>query len=115
MKPLNFVNQIRKYVIDENLNIYKDLYRNTKAKDVKDVFWKKSLSLFNKLDNDEKNHFFEILRQVEIDTVSNVLGVIDGVVQFENQLDLTLYIENSNEPINGELQDILLEQEELKK
>ena len=113
MKPLEFVNQLRKLVVDENTAIYKDLFNNTDPNTATDDYWVKALLFFNKLDTNDKEVFFKILRQIEVDTTSNILAVLDGVTWLENQdEEFVLTMENSKEPINGELQDLFLEQEE---
>ena len=113
MKPLEFVNQIKKLVVDENIAIYKDLFSNTDPKTATDDYWVKALIFFNKLHQDDKEVFFNILRQIEVDTTSNILGVLDGVTWLENQeKEFVLTSKNSKELINGELQDVFLELEE---
>lgn len=113
MKPIEFVNQIKKTVIDENSVIYKDLFINTDPNSSTDKYWVNALNFFNKLDPSDKEIFFKIIRQIEVDTTSNILGILDGTSWLENQEEeFKLTTKNSKEPINGELQDIFLEQEE---
>jgi len=115
MKPLEFINQIKKIVIEENITIYKDLFTNTKPNTVTDEYWTEALSFFNKLDENDKRVFFKILRQIQVDTTSNILGVLDGVMWLENQEEeFVLTTKSLKEPINGELQDVFLEEEEEK-
>ncbi len=113
MKPLDFVNQIKKSVIDENIATYKNLFNNTNPNTVTDEYWVKALTFYNKLDENDREFFLKILRQIEVDTTSNILAVLDGVTWLENQEEeFVLTTENSKEHINGDLQDIFLEHEE---
>lgn len=113
MKSIDFAKEIRKVVIEENLNIYKDLFENTELSAIKDNYWKEAVQFFNKIDLKDKEVFFKILRQIEVDTTSNILGVLDGVSWLEGQQEnFKLVTESSNEAINGELQDRFLELEE---
>lgn len=113
MKSIDFINGIREAVVEENLEIYKDLFENTNIESATDRYWKEALLFFSKLDSTDKNIFFRILRQIEVDTTSNILSILDGVSWLEGQEDeFKLTTKNSNDIINGELQDKFLELEE---
>jgi hypothetical protein len=113
MNSIDFVKEVRKVVLEENFTIYKDLFENSELSTVTNNYWKEALSFFHKLDADSKKIFFEILRQIEVDTISNIFGVLDGVSRLEGQQEnFKLVTENSTEAINGELQDRFLELEE---
>ncbi|WP_243646888.1 hypothetical protein [Melghiribacillus thermohalophilus] len=48
-----------------------------------------------------------------MDAVSNILGVLDGVVSIgEEDIDIKVSISDNNKPINGDLQDLFLEYDE---
>jgi putative transposase len=48
-----------------------------------------------------------------VDTVSNILGVLDGVVSIKNEdIEFKVTINDNKEPINGDLQDLFLEYDE---
>lgn len=110
MTPSEFVNLIRCSVIDENLSIYKDLFANTESSNANDPYWKQALTLFAKLDDSEKKVMFEIIRQVMTDTVSNLLGIFDGVCTIDGfDGEFSLSVNSSEEQLNGKLQDQFLE------
>ena len=114
MKTEYFVEKIRKAIIDENDAIYRDLFNNTDMADATDEYWKKALLLFKSLDKYGQEALFEIMRQVSVDTLSNMFGVLDGVSSLENvdeEFKLTAD-DDESEVINGDLQDIFLEMEE---
>lgn len=113
MKPIEFVKGLRNAVVEDNLSIYKNLFENTELNSVTDSYWKDALAFFNKLDFKDKEVFFKVIRQIEVDTISNILGVLDGVSWIEGQKgNFKLVVDNSNDVINGELQDKFLELEE---
>ncbi|PSU16341.1 transposase [Photobacterium kishitanii] len=113
MKPEEFVKKVKQSVIDDNLTIYKDLFKNTDADHVSDLYWKESLTFFKKLSDEEKETMFKIMRQVSVDTVSNIFGILDGISYLEGQSgDFLLTVDNKQEQLNGDLQDIFLEIEE---
>ena len=71
------------------------------------------MALYGKLDSEDKNVMFDIVRQVMVDTISNVFAVLDGVSQLDCQVgELSLTSNSGSQRINGELQDRFLELEE---
>ncbi|HIF9540201.1 TPA: hypothetical protein ACX6S1_000369 [Photobacterium damselae] len=110
MKPEEFVKKVRQSILDENIAIYKDLFETTEVDQASDPYWKEALSLFDKLGDKEKKTLFRIMRQVSVDTISNMFALLDGVSCLEDQDgDFSLTIENVQEQLNGDLQDIFLE------
>lgn len=111
MKPDEFVEELRKKVLDENLTIYAGLLENTKIDEATDQNWKKTLEIYQSLDAEGKHFFKGFVRQIMTDTLSNTFAILDGVVWLEKQnSDFELSL--SGIKLNGELQDILLEKEE---
>ncbi len=64
----------------ENLELYKDMYENIKVDSHTDEQRTGIINFFNELTDARKAMLFEIIEQTMIDTVSNVLGIIDGHV-----------------------------------
>ena len=113
MTPEQFVNQIRKSVVEENLSVYKDLFSSTEVQNATDPYWQRALQLYAALNSERKDVLFEIIRQVMVDTISNVFAILDGVSQLSGQEgDFTLLANDPPEQLNGELQDRFLEFEE---
>jgi len=113
MKPIEFVEKIRESVIDSNVQIYRNLFQNTSLDQVKDPYWVNALSFFNSLDIKQKEVLFSIIRQVEVDTVSNIFGILDGTsTLYDNQEEeFVLSTDSGAIKISGDLQDIFLELE----
>lgn len=71
------------------------------------------MNLFNSLNEEQKDFFFRILRQVEIDTLSGLLFILDGGILHEGKVvDLVLSVKGQNNILNGDLHNVLLELEE---
>lgn len=114
MKVEEFVTKIRGSVVDENLYAYRSIFKTTSVSDAADSYWKEALTFFNGLDQNQRDVLFEIIRQVEVDTVSNMLGVLDNTTVLENQED-NFELRYGQEVFSGSLQDVFLEQEETDK
>ena len=78
MMPKDFVKAIRNDVIDSNLEIYRNLFEDTKMESVTENYWKEALSFYDCLDGENKEKFYKIVRQVMVDTISNMFAVIDA-------------------------------------
>ena len=108
-KKKELIKNIYESITKENQSVYRDLFENTEIETTTDAYWKEALKLYGELSNENKEIFFKIIKQVEIDAVSNILGILDGTVGLENgAVELDLNFKNSNEKINGDLQDMFL-------
>jgi hypothetical protein len=105
MKATEFAAQIKKSVVDENVGIYRELFENSDK--ASDPYWKRALHLYSTLDASQKEVFFEIIRQVAIDTISNVFAIVDGVAQLDGQ-DGDCSLTCGTDRLSGELQDQFL-------
>lgn len=113
MTPKDFVVRLRTVVIEENLAIYRDLFTSTPVEKASDIYWKRALALFNALSPEQQKVFFEVVRQIAVDTTSNVLGVIDGVNSVEGMdAELVLTYDDEKQPLSGDLQSLFLVEEE---
>ena len=111
MTPKDFVVRLHAAVVEENTAIYRDLFLNTSIEAVSDSYWKRALVLFNKLSPEQQDIFFEVVRQIAVDTTSNVLGVIDGINVFEDA-DGGFALTCGTQQLNGDLQSLFLVEEE---
>lgn len=116
MTPHYLVAQIRASILEENHEMYRNLFNTTPMECATDAYWIDSLKLFSALDKEQKEVFLQVIRQIMVDTISNVFGVIDGVnpVGGENG-EFFLTYDGDTEPLNGDLQSIFLAEEEVSK
>jgi len=113
MNPKGFVTEIKTTIVEENLSIYKDLFSSTSIKDVTDEYWKRALTLFNSLPAEQREVFFEVIRQTMVDTTSNILGIIDGVSVINHESDeFSLTYGDDKKSLFGDLQSLFLAEEE---
>ena len=56
----------------------------------------------------QRKVLFKIIRQIQVDTISNVLGIIDGT---SGDLQETLTLNADDKEISGDLPDLFLEKE----
>lgn len=113
MHKKDFIEKLYCLVAKENVEIYKELFSNTDISKATDPYWKESLQLYKNLMDEDKLVFFKVIKQIGIDTVSNILALLDGVASLEGQDDeFNLTFQKANEKLNGDLQDLFLEYDE---
>lgn len=113
MNKQDIIKHLHQSVIRENLTAYRKLFLNTNINEVTDPNWKEALKFFTELSNENKDVLFKIIEQIEVDTLSTVLGVIDeGVMIEDKEVEFELTINDNSEPVNGDLQDLFLEYDE---
>ena len=74
MTPEDFVVQIRKSIVDENLSAYRNILTCTEVQNARDPHWQRALRLYANMKPDEREVLFDIIRQVMIDTIANMLA-----------------------------------------
>ncbi|MCS6594492.1 transposase [Bacillus cereus] len=113
MNKQDIIKHLHQSVIRENLTAYRELFLNTNINEVTDPYWKEALKFYTELSNENKDVLFKIIEQIEVDTLSTVLGVIDeGVMIEDKEVEFELTINDNNDPVNGDLQDLFLEYDE---
>lgn len=113
MTPEDFVSQIRLAVVQQNNAIYKDLFGATLPEAANDAYWKRTLTLYHSLNERDRSVLLEIMRQVVVDTVSNLFGILDGTSPLDSSdEEFLLTSEADGQKLNGNLQDLFLEAEE---
>ena len=94
-------------IVKANLATYRALFTTTKIEQAADPYWKSALAFFEGLNEQEKETFFAILKQVSVDTVSNVASAIDGSSDIGLKEEIRL-IDRNGMSIGGDLQDCFL-------
>ncbi len=112
MTPKDFAIGLMRGVVDENVATYRELFTHTVATQASDPYWQRVLSLFSSLDRDQRAVFFEIVRQVSVDSVSNTLGVLDGVNGIEGVDSGLTLLDATGLKQNGDLQSLFLVEDE---
>ena len=108
MTPKSFANSIRKEVIEQNLDYYRDLLAMP-YEQVKDGKIREIVHAFASMTKAQKESMLSIVEQAMIDTASNVLGILDGTTILANDReDFSLRYGDSDVLLNGDLQDYFL-------
>lgn len=76
-----FVQGLEDSVLQENLGYYRRTLDEFPVHEVKDAYWKDTISLYRALNAKNQEVLLGIVRQVQVDTISNVLGILDGTSQ----------------------------------
>lgn len=103
-----FVKSIYKTIVEEGAEIYKDLYTSTEITERTTEYWKNAIELYRSFSAQQKEVFMKIIKQIMIDTISGVFGVLDGAStliggEFECEVKINGVI------TENELQDFFLD------
>ncbi len=90
----------------------KELYRNqldsSNINKIKEEYLKQVLDIYINASEEKKNALIDFIKLVMIDTISNVLGIIDGSSTLNGcDAEIKLYLNDAD--TEGELQDLFLE------
>ena len=107
MREKIFVQNLKKAIIDENTIIYKNLLDNYDEKEVTNEYWSELLPFYRGLPLEKQVLIIKLIQQTAVDTVSNFLGIVDGVVDFP--IEIKLMDVSENKIFEDELQDLFLE------
>lgn len=108
MKSEDLIKILNRDVIKGNLELYRNLLDTTN--EASDPVWKGIIPMYINFSKEEKETFIKFLKIVEINTLSHVLGILDGTTYAEGiEDDFILTTENDNKKINEDLQDLFLE------
>ena len=103
-----FIKRLYKTIVEEGEGEYKGLLENTRLEDATDKYWISTLELYDDLTEENREKLMKVIELVMIDTISNMLGIIDGSSTLsECDAELKLYLNDAD--TGGELQDLFLE------
>ena len=103
-----FVKSLYVSIVKENLELYRKLYETTKVSSETNDYLKQTMGLYGSLTDKNKNALMKIIEQTMVDTISNMLGVIDGSSTLKDcSLEPKLLLDSND--TEGELQDSFLE------
>ena len=114
MNAEDFSSGLMRKVIDQGMEMYRDMYRNGRAEVSRDPWGKRALTLFHSLEPEQQEVLFEIMQQVSVDTVSSVLAILDGVSPLEGEFEDYTLAYDGGEKLNGDLQSLFLAEDEQK-
>ncbi|SFX09812.1 hypothetical protein SAMN04487866_101517 [Thermoactinomyces sp. DSM 45891] len=97
-------------IIKENGSYYREVFLNKSETDAKDQYWKELKRMFADLSDENRETLFKLVKHIQVDTIAEMLGVLDGIVSVGNNgfLEFNVTLDGNDEPINGCLQDFFL-------
>lgn len=108
MRPEEFVRAMSADVVGENLSLYSQMLRSTDRTQVEDGYWTALLSLYDSLDDEGRTTILAIMRQVSVDAVSNVLGILDGSTSSSIGDEELALLDGHGNRLDGVLQELFL-------
>ena len=103
-----FAKSLYESIVKENLDLYKEDFEDTETDSYTEEYWIKAIEFYNSLTDKHRDILMKIIEQTMVDTISNVLGIIDGhVTQADDSIKPKLYLNSKD--TEGELQDSFLE------
>ena len=112
MTDQEFIKKLNQFVIKENLSLYNSILTETSRETVSDDYWKNTLNLYDSLGTENRQGLLTIMHQVQIDTLSNLLGIIDGTT-FLTDEEGDFQLKFGDNELSGLLQDLFLASHEL--
>lgn len=65
-------------LIEDGIVSYKEMFGIDDYSHFKDEYWIRAMGLFKSFDEDQQQVFFEIIRQIMVDTGASMLAILDG-------------------------------------
>ena len=81
-----FAEELYKSTVEENMKLYRQFFLYDPNEEGTIEYWKNAIAFYDKLDDKDKEILFSIIKSTIVDTVSNVLAILDG----HEGLDLSL-------------------------
>lgn len=108
MTKEEMIDGLKKRVVDLSLEGFIKMFNEAKIGPKSDKYWTDATTFYKGLSEEEKRIFFSIVKQIKIDTLSDILAFLDGVYWVEGQEeDLKLVsLDNPEEKLNEDLLDI---------
>ena len=103
-----FVQRVYESVVNENLDSYKDLFQNTEITNTTMNYWKKAITFYSSFEDGEKSIFFDIIRQIIIDTISSIFEIMDGSSTLSGGDEIDVSVEINGIDTDHDLQDSFL-------
>ncbi len=103
-----FIEKLINVFIIEGIEEYKIFHETLQIGPKTINYWKDVKQLYSTFNQKQKEIYYEIIRQVMIDTISCVFGILDGTTSM-NGMECNINVEINGCSTEHELQDIFLE------
>ena len=104
---INFGEKMYNSIVIEGIGTYKKMYENL-SDNHDSEYWRNISKFYNKLNDEDKNAFYNIIEMVLEDTTAHVLGILDGVCSLAGggAFDSEIIIDREN--MENDLQESFL-------
>lgn len=85
-----------KHSIEKIEETYRELYSDPAWKENTDKYSKAIINFYQKLNKNQKEDFYVILKQINIDTISTAFGILEGSSSSDIDIELKLIDEEEN-------------------
>lgn len=106
MQPKAFVTGVIESAVDENVAMYAKLFASTET--ATDEYWIAAKRFYDSLSAADREVVLRIMRQVAIDTVSTLFGILDGTSSISGAFE-QFVLTHKRTKLNGDLQDLFIE------
>ena len=100
-----FAEELYKSTVEENMKLYRQFFLYDPNEEGTIEYWKNAIAFYDKLDDKDKEILFSIIKSTIVDTVSNVLAILDGHEGFDG---IDLQVNLNGQENDSELQDAFL-------
>ena len=110
MTPDAFVKDVMRTVVDDGVTLYRGIL--ARPGEVTDPYWRRVLALHRSLPPRQRRVILEIMRQVQVDTLSEIFGILDGESALGGRIQEFELVHKrprgARVRLNGDLQDLFL-------
>lgn len=100
-----FIEGLYKNIVEGNMKLYKQFFLYDPNEEGTIEYWKNAIAFYDKLDDKDKEILFSIIKSTIVDTVSNVLAVLDGHEDIDR---INVQVKLNGQENDSELQDAFL-------
>ena len=100
-----FTEEIYKNVVEGNMELYKQFFSCDPNEEGTIEYWKNAIGLYNRLDDEGKQVLLSIIKSTIVDTISNVMAILDGS---EGPEDISIKVQLNDHENDCELQNSFL-------
>lgn len=110
MKREELVRGLYERLIEQGTSAYQEEFPKAEITSRSDTYAVEAINFFKSLNNDQRETFFKIVRQIRIDTTASFFAFLDGSFWIEGQTeDMKLVnLKNPSEKLNEDLTDLFL-------
>ena len=100
-----FIEGLYNNIVEGNMKLYKQFFLYDPNEERTIEYWKNAIAFYDKLDDMDKEILFSIIKSTIVDTVSNVLAVLDG---YEDIDRIDVQVKLNGQENDSKLQDAFL-------